>query len=89
MCVCAGMCMLEGRRKEHIVEELRVKFWPTYKVSFHRQEVAQVLPVEYLVPNDLICMPIIEFPPPTHPCADGLAAMASSTGKVFTATHVA
>lgn len=30
---CTGMCLLEGRGWRHTQSELKVKFWPTYKVQ--------------------------------------------------------
>ena len=34
---CAGMCTLERRGMEETKDELRTKFWPTYKVKFPLQ----------------------------------------------------
>ena len=76
------MCLLEGKKRQEMVNELKMKFWPTYKVGC----TAKIVLWSTAAGNS-IAIAVLRYTgctynsfSITHP-ADGLESVASCTGK--------
>lgn len=73
------MTLLEGKKRQEMFTELKVKFWPTYKVLF-----CGLLEQEMSLPATVLeytgCTHSFMSIFPLHP-ADGLAGVAGCTGR--------